>query len=101
MGVGGVRPLINEAILVYRAFDSWEGTKRYMVDMLGNDTWRVAGQLMEFTYYAPADPTSVSQDGHTILRAEEVLPPMRSTAWAGRRPGMARSVTSSCAPATR
>jgi phytoene dehydrogenase-like protein len=67
-------PLINEAILVYRAFDSWEGTKRYMVDMLGNDTWKASGQLMEFTYYAPADPTSVSPDGHTILRAEECLP---------------------------
>jgi phytoene dehydrogenase-like protein len=67
-------PLINEAILVYRAFDSWEGTKRYLVDMLGNDTWRAAGQLMEFTYYAPADPTSVSPDGHTILRAEECFP---------------------------
>jgi phytoene dehydrogenase-like protein len=67
-------PLINEAILVYRAFDSWEGTKRYLVDMLGNDTWKAAGQLMEFTYYAPADPTSVSPDGHTILRAEECFP---------------------------
>ena len=66
--------LINEAILVYRAFDSWEGTKRYMVDMLGNDTWKVAGQLMEFTYYAPADPTSVSPEGHNILRAEECFP---------------------------
>lgn len=73
-GSSAFDPLINEAILVYRAFDSWEGTKRYMVDMLGNDTWRVAGQLMEFTYYAPADPTSVSQDGHTILRAEECFP---------------------------
>jgi phytoene dehydrogenase-like protein len=73
-GSSGFDPLINEAILVYRAFDSWEGTKRYMVDMLGNDTWRVAGQLMEFTYYAPADPTSVSADGRTILRAEECFP---------------------------
>ena len=66
--------LINDAILVYRAFDSWEGTKRYMVDMLGNDTWKAAGQLMEFTYYAPADPTSVSPEGHNILRAEECFP---------------------------
>jgi phytoene dehydrogenase-like protein len=73
-GSSGFDSLINEAILVYRAFDSWEGTKRYMVDMLGNDTWRVAGQLMEFTYYAPADPTSVSADGRTILRAEECFP---------------------------
>jgi phytoene dehydrogenase-like protein len=67
-------PLINEAILVYRAFDSWEATKRYMVDMLGNDTWKASGQLMEFTYYAPADPTSVSPEGHTVLRAEECFP---------------------------
>jgi phytoene dehydrogenase-like protein len=73
-GSSAFDPLINEAILVYRAFDSWEGTKRYMVDMLGNDTWKVAGQLMEFTYYAPADPTSVSPEGHTVLRAEECFP---------------------------
>ena len=67
-------PLIDDAILVYRAFDSWEGTKRYLVDMLGNDTWKVAGQLMEFTYPAPADPTSTSPEGHTVLRAEECFP---------------------------
>jgi phytoene dehydrogenase-like protein len=67
-------PLIDEAILVYRAFDSWDGTKQYMVDMLGNDTRRAAGQLMEFTYPAPADPSSVSPEGHTILRAEECFP---------------------------
>jgi phytoene dehydrogenase-like protein len=73
-GSSGFDPLIDEAILVYRAFDSWEGTKQYMVDMLGNDTWKASGQLMEFTYYAPADPTSVSPDGHTILRAEECFP---------------------------
>jgi phytoene dehydrogenase-like protein len=73
-GSSAFDPLINEAILVYRAFDSWEGTKRYMVDMLGNDTWKVAGQLMEFTYYAPADPTSVSPEGRNVLRAEECFP---------------------------
>jgi phytoene dehydrogenase-like protein len=73
-GSSGFDPLINEAILVYRAFDSWEGTKRYMVDMLGNDTWKAAGQLMEFTYYAPADPTSVSPEGHNVMRAEECFP---------------------------
>jgi phytoene dehydrogenase-like protein len=67
-------PLIDEAILVYRAFDSWEGTKQYMVDMLGNDTRKVTGQLMEFTYPAPADPTSISPEGHTVLRAEECFP---------------------------
>ena len=67
-------PLIDEAILVYRAFDSWDGTKQYMVDMLGNDTRRVSGQLMEFTYPAPADPSSVSPEGRTILRAEECFP---------------------------
>jgi phytoene dehydrogenase-like protein len=70
----GFDPLIDEAILVYRAFDSWEGTKQYLVDMLGNDTWKVAGQLMEFTYPAPADPTSASPEGHTVLRAEECFP---------------------------
>jgi phytoene dehydrogenase-like protein len=67
-------PLIDEAILVYRAFDSWPGTKRYLVDMLGNDTWKASGQLMEFTYPAPADPTSASPEGYTVLRAEECFP---------------------------
>jgi phytoene dehydrogenase-like protein len=70
----GFDPLIDDAILVYRAFDSWDGTKQYLVDMLGNDTRRVSGQLMEFTYPAPADPSSVSPEGHTILRAEECFP---------------------------
>jgi phytoene dehydrogenase-like protein len=73
-GSSAFDPLVNESILTYRAFDSWEGTKRYMVDMLGNDTWKASGQLMEFTYYAPVDPTSVSPEGHTILRAEECFP---------------------------
>jgi hypothetical protein len=45
-----------------------------MVDMLGNDTRKVTGQLMEFTYPAPADPTSISPEGHTVLRAEECFP---------------------------
>jgi phytoene dehydrogenase-like protein len=67
-------PLIDDAILVYRAFDSWEGTKQYLVDMLGNDTWKASGQLMEFTYPAPADPTSTSPEGYTVLRAEECFP---------------------------
>jgi phytoene dehydrogenase-like protein len=66
--------LIDDAILVYRAFDDWEGTKRYLVDMLGNDTRKVVAQLIEFTYYAPADPTSVSPEGHTVLRGEECFP---------------------------
>jgi len=79
-------PLIDEAILVYRAFDSWEGTKQYLVDMLGNDTWKVSGQLMEFTYPAPADPTSASPEGHTVLRAEECFPYARP----GRRGGLHR-----------
>ncbi len=82
-------PLVHEAILLYRAFDSWEGTKRYMVDMLGNDTWKASGQLMEFTYYAPADPTSVSPEGHTILRAEECFP--YGAAWPRRTRGVGRA----------
>jgi phytoene dehydrogenase-like protein len=70
----GFDPLINHAILIYRAFDSWEGTKQYMVDMLGNDTRKAAGHLMEFTYYAPVDPTAISPNGEVIMRAEECFP---------------------------
>jgi hypothetical protein len=105
-GSEGFDPLVHEAILLYRAFDSWAGTKQYMVDMLGNDTWKASGQLMEFTYYAPADPTSVSPEGRTILRAEECFPyglhglggpeawdgPIRSELLAARNAMMARLV---------
>src|SRR5205814_9626479 len=35
---------------------------------------KASGQLMEFTYPAPADPTSASPEGHTVLRAEECFP---------------------------
>jgi phytoene dehydrogenase-like protein len=73
-GSASFDPLINDAILVYRAFDSWEGAKHYLVDMLSNDTWAAQGQLIEFTYYAPCDPTSVSPDGKTVLRGEECFP---------------------------
>ncbi len=92
-------PLIDEAILVYRAFDSWEGTKQYLVNMLGNDTWKVSGQLMEFTYPAPADPTSASPEGHTVLRAEECFP-YALHGLGGPRPGTGRCGTSSWRPGT-
>ncbi|PQZ95075.1 hypothetical protein CQ018_07040 [Arthrobacter sp. MYb227] len=67
-------PLINDAILTYRAFDSWEGTKKYMVDMLGNDTRKASGHLLEFTYSAPVDRTAISPSGEVVLRAEECFP---------------------------
>ena len=87
-GSSAFDPLINEAILVYRAFDSWEGTKRYMVDMLGNDTWKAAGQLMEFTYYAPGGPDQRLARGaqHPARRGVLSLPAAR----AGRAGGLGR-----------
>ena len=100
-GSSGFDPLINEAILVYRAFDSWEGTKRYMVDMLGNDTWKAAGQLMEFTYCRARGPHERLARGpqHPARRGVLPLPPPR--AGRARRPGTATSGTSCWRRATR
>jgi phytoene dehydrogenase-like protein len=67
-------PLIEQALLVYRAFDNWKGAVQYLVDVLGNKTWDFFGQLMEFVHYGAADPHAVSPEGHRIMRAEEVIP---------------------------
>ena len=82
-------PLIDDAILVYRAFDSWEGTKQYMVDMLGNDTWKASGQLMEFTYPAPAESHQLIARGVHGAPRRGVL--SVRPAWPGRAAIMGRA----------
>ena len=71
-------PLIRQALLVYRAFDSWDGAKQYLVDMLNNETWRSFGQVIEILNYGAVDESAVSPEGYRVIRGEEVLPyPLR------------------------
>lgn len=71
-------PLIASALLIYRAFDSWDGAKQYLVDMLANDTWKSFGQVIEILNYGAVDPNAVSPEGYRVIRGEEVLPyPLR------------------------
>ncbi|GAB2762304.1 NAD(P)/FAD-dependent oxidoreductase [Salinifilum aidingensis] len=71
-------PLIQQAHLVYRAFDSWEGGKDFLFAMLNNNTWRAFGNLTEILNYGALDPNAVSPEGYRIIRGEEALPyPLR------------------------
>lgn len=81
-------PLIKDSVLVYRAFDSWQGAKDYFVAMLNNDTWGSFGQVIEILNYGACDPNAISPDGRRVIRGEEVLPyPLRDlggpAAWDG------------------
>jgi phytoene dehydrogenase-like protein len=71
-------PLIRQAALIYRAFDTWQGAKKYLVDMLNNETWASFGQVIEILDYGACDPSAVSPEGFRVIRGEEVLPyPLR------------------------
>lgn len=81
-------PLVEKAHLIYRAFDSWEGSKDFLVAMLNNDMWRAFGNLIEILNYGNVDPNAISPEGHRVIRGEEALPyPMRNLggpeAWDG------------------
>jgi phytoene dehydrogenase-like protein len=73
-GSASFDPLIDRALLVYRAFDDWDGAVQYLVDVLGNKTEAILGQLMEFVDYGAADAHAVSPEGQRVMRAEEVIP---------------------------
>jgi phytoene dehydrogenase-like protein len=73
-GSASFDPLIDRALLVYRAFDDWDGAVQYLVDVLGNKTEAILGQLMEFVDYGAADAHAVSPEGERVMRAEEVIP---------------------------
>jgi len=73
-GSASFDPLIDRALLVYRAFDDWDGAVQYLVDVLGNKTEAILGQLMEFVDYGAADAHAVSPEGRRVMRAEEVIP---------------------------
>ena len=99
--VAAFDPLINEAILVYRAFDSWEGTKRYMVDMLGQRHLEGRGPAHGVHLLRAGRPHERLARGPQRSCAPRSAFPTRCTGWAGPRPGTATSATS-CSPlATR
>jgi phytoene dehydrogenase-like protein len=71
-------PLINKAHLMYRAYDSWQGAKDYVMAMLNNDTWGAFGNMIEILDYGKADPNAVSPEGYRVIRGEEAIPyPLR------------------------
>lgn len=81
-------PLVERAHLMYRAFDSWQGAKDYLVAMVTNSTWDAFGNMIEILNYGNVDPNAVSPEGYRVLRGEEALPyPLRDyggpEAWDG------------------
>jgi phytoene dehydrogenase-like protein len=81
-------PLVERAHLMYRAFDSWQGAKDYLVAMVTNSTWDAFGNMIEILNYGNVDPNAISSEGHRVIRGEEALPyPLREyggpEAWDG------------------
>lgn len=71
-------PLITRAHLMYRAYDSWEGAKDYVMAMINNDTWGAFGNMIEILDYGQCDPNAVSPEGYRVVRGEEAIPyPLR------------------------
>jgi beta-carotene ketolase (CrtO type) len=67
-------PLVDEAHLMYRAFDSWESAKSHLFAVQNNDFWGSFGNLIEILNYGSLDPNAVSPEGYRIIRGEEALP---------------------------
>ena len=81
-------PLITKAHLMYRAYDSWQGAKDYVMAMINNDTWGAYGNMIEILDYGQCDPNAVSPEGYRVIRGEEAIPyPLRKEggpeAWDG------------------
>ncbi len=71
-------PLVSKAHLMYRAYDSWDAAKDYVVAMINNDTWGAFGNMIEILDYGQCDPNAVSPDGYRVIRGEEAIPyPLR------------------------
>lgn len=67
-------PLIKRAHLIYRAFDSWQGAKQYLVAIANNDLWGAFGNMIEILDYGQCDPNAISPEGYRVIRGEEALP---------------------------
>src|SRR5262245_52263623 len=71
-------PLVNKAHLMYRAYDSWQAAKDYVMAMINNDTWGAFGNMIEILDYGRCDPNAVSPEGYRVIRGEEAIPyPLR------------------------
>jgi phytoene dehydrogenase-like protein len=71
-------PLISKAHLIYKAYDSWQGAKDYVMAMINNDTWGAFGNMIEILDYGKCDPNAVSPEGYRVIRGEEAIPyPLR------------------------
>ena len=49
-------PMVKRAHLMYRAYDSWQGAKDYVMAMINNDTWGAFGNMIEILDYGQCDP---------------------------------------------
>src|SRR5919197_1497942 len=71
-------PLVDKAHLIYRAYDSWQDAKDYVMAMINNDTWGAFGNMIEILDYGKCDPNAVSPEGYRVIRGEEAIPyPLR------------------------
>lgn len=71
-------PMVSKAHLMYKAYDSWQGAKDYVMAMINNDTWGAFGNMIEILDYGKCDPNAVSPEGYRVIRGEEAIPyPLR------------------------
>jgi phytoene dehydrogenase-like protein len=71
-------PLVTKAHLMYRACDSWQAAKDYVISVINNDTWGAFGNMIEILDFGQCDPNAVSPDGYRVIRGEEAIPfPLR------------------------
>jgi phytoene dehydrogenase-like protein len=71
-------PLVKQAHLMYRAYDSWQGAKEHVMHVINNDHWESFGQLIEILDYGQCDPNAISPEGYRVIRGEEAMPyPLR------------------------
>lgn len=71
-------PLITKAHLIYKAYDSWQSAKDYVMAMINNDTWGAFGNMIEILDYGACDPNAISPEGYRVIRGEEAIPcPLR------------------------
>lgn len=87
-GSASYDPLVTKAHLMYKAYDSWQGAKDYVIAMINNDTWGAFGNMIEILDYGKCDPNAVSPEGYRVIRGEEAIPyPLRReggpAAWDG------------------
>src|SRR5207247_8251204 len=48
-------PLVAKAHLMYRAYDSWQGAKEYVMGMIHNDTWGALRNVLAILDYGHGD----------------------------------------------